>query len=475
MLSSILFAASPFSSVEVLAARIYRSPTSLYASGEENDDYLKKQTQVVVSKLWYKVEWKQKSGWIQSDHLILPQHLVRAATVKSVAPLRAMTNWKLNPFGTLPVGQSVEIVRMEENWALVSTPSGATAKQGWTEYSNLTDARNDWGYYIFKVDGEIRNAPNPTAAITKRVPVGTRVIGGSEVGEWVKVFLDGLPGFVPLSNLLTKMDFARAVRVNSRWYKIEDIIGPWIRLEPGGPFTDFSSIHGIELGSHLAIASHSQAEIYDQPSVESDLIDRLSHLQPVKIVDREVVQWGQARVKNHKTIWWQVASNPLRNLLQETSPTPEAITSHSLSRKTLTTEALFSRKVFDIATSPTVPNLMFASAKGLFRTVDGKTWSAIELFKNDDHPIAIAKDGTIYVGSFRSDDQGNTFQNYIRWEKLITLIHSQIHREPKELRIEKIRVSGNKNNIIELSVRTDHPNPIKLISDNQGHTWSLLQ
>jgi hypothetical protein len=118
--------------------------------------------------------------------------------------------------------------------------------------------------------------------------------------------------------------------------------------------------------------------------------------------------------------------------------------------------------------------LKLASAQGIFRTVDGEHWEQITQFRDQDHPISISDSGRIFVGPYYSDDQGLTFNEYIRWDKLLSGV-SQLKGSAQQGGFKILEVNPSKLDSQKVSVLLDIGNSEKLsaYTSDLGLTWSL--
>jgi hypothetical protein len=143
-------------------------------------------------------------------------------------------------------------------------------------------------------------------------------------------------------------------------------------------------------------------------------------------------------------------------------------------REKLTTSALFSRKIFDMASSPAIPSLKFASAQGVFRTVDGQEWVKIPLFQDKNYPISIASGGAIFIGPYVSDDHGETFQQWIRWDSLVATLRTHRGRAASGLKILEIRPQDTSGKRVQLQLSLSDDEAVRVRTDDQGVSWRAL-
>ena len=129
-----------------------------------------------------------------------------------------------------------------------------------------------------------------------------------------------------------------------------------------------------------------------------------------------------------------------------------------------------------MAASPLDHGLKLASAQGIFRTTDGEQWTQIEQFRDQDHPIAIAKSGRIFVGPYFSDDQGVTFTEYIRWDKLIASL-ARLRgdtRERASIQILEVKPAKNDPQNVTVTLDLGQSDRIIAMTTDLGGSWTVV-
>ena len=124
-----------------------------------------------------------------------------------------------------------------------------------------------------------------------------------------------------------------------------------------------------------------------------------------------------------------------------------------------------------MATSPAIPALKFVSAQGVYRTNDGREWSRIATFANNNYPIAIAGAGAVFIGPYLSDDQGETFQQWIRWDILVSTLRHLNQHAPPSLQIAEIRPLDASGRRVLLKLNLGAGLPVSVVTDDQGVSW----
>lgn len=197
------------------------------------------------------------------------------------------------------------------------------------------------------------------------------------------------------------------------------------------------------------------------PTPDSGEIRRSMKFGRHRVIETAVVKWGRVEVPGKGSVWWP---------LDESSK----VAIKTDWQKVTASELFLNRKLFDLAVSPTVPNLRFASANGIFRTLNDKQWEKIPKFANQNHPIAVAKSGRLFVGSWYSDDHGETFHSYVRFDQLVSSLKSRWKMNPRRFKFLEVKpISANGDELI-VKVDIGLKKPVLAVTRNQGINWSAL-
>jgi hypothetical protein len=142
--------------------------------------------------------------------------------------------------------------------------------------------------------------------------------------------------------------------------------------------------------------------------------------------------------------------------------------------KRLTTAELFKRKIFDVATSASVPGLQFVSAQGVFRTTDGKSWARVAALKDGNFPLAVARSGAVFAGPYASFDHGETFQQFVKWDALIDALKATYEIDPARLQVLDIRALDPMGERLRLALEIGVGQPAVALTNDQGLTWLVV-
>ncbi len=418
----------------IKAAPVYLRIESQFQSGHYTRSLLVNRTKKVQVQRWFQVETKDKNlGWISEDQLLNALKLCSQARLLESVPLRSERDLDILPKSQITKDSIVSILEIRGSWAQVRT-APPLSKTGWLLSESLNAV-----------------LPPPDAA------------------------LDNQKVFIPRNTTL----YAQTVRQGKivehvstaglgtvlRTFAAKDPKG-WLEVRTQGGARGFllrnEVITASDLGKTGAHALNDLTALRSAPLPYSHLSRHIHHAHPLKIIGSQTLRWGLARLSESGEVWWPI-TNEASDIEREIAH-----------RESISTNDLFRRKIFDMASSPAIPSLKFVSAQGVFRTIDGKEWTKIPVFQDKNYPIAIAGLGSIFVGPFVSDDHGETFQQWIRWDTLVASMKRIRHVSPKQLQIQEIRPEdpAGRRVVLKLSVGTEAL--IKLVTDDQGRSWRPL-
>lgn len=413
------------------AAPVYLRIESQFPSGHYTRQLLENRTKKVQAQRWFQVETKDKAiGWIPEDQLLNALKLVSQATLTETAPLRPDRDLELLPKAQATKGSRVQIIEISGSWARVA--SGQLS--GWVLTETLDPVLPATGSGI---ENQILFIPRETTLYAQAAHQG-RVEGRLAAAS-----------FVTVARALTPK--------NPRgWLEIRNRQGwrGFIHRDEGVAATD--------LGKDGARPLREFAGLRSAPLPYAHLSRHIPEGLKLKVLAQQTLRWGLARMAESGEVWWPIADEGI-DVDREIALTEK-----------ISTSELFHRKIFDMASSPAVPSLKLVSAQGVFRTVDGKEWTKLPSFQDKNYPIAIAGHGAIFVGPYVSDDHGETFQQWIRWDTLIASMKRLSHVSPKQLQIQEIRPEdpAGRRVVLKLSIGTEAM--IKVVTDDQGRSWRPL-
>ena len=300
----------------------------------------------------------------------------------------------------------------------------------------ITDSRmttnpgvpDDLGLVINLTETSIRKSPHVQSSSLLRIPRLSELQVVRFEGDWALVQFMGTTGYVDVGSAILRSDFAYAV-LNSE--------GKWLsvvyRQNGNLVLRDGSKLH---LSRVKAMATRKNLGIICNDLSETAL--QLYLRQHVKITQVSAQTWLQSKIDQHGLIWWQKKSNPEITLKQND----------------ITTEDLLEKSIFSMDFSKTNPNFGLVSARGVFKTEDGKFWKKINYFSDQNLPLKISKEGKIYVGTYVSHNQGKTFEPYLKWDQVAKSIEAYLGKTPLYIKISQIDIV--QKNQIDLKVDTGY-------------------
>lgn len=194
----------------------------------------------------------------------------------------------------------------------------------------------------------------------------------------------------------------------------------------------------------------------------SDIVLRLDRLEPLRVLSTRNELWGRVLLRDRGEVWWPINNRDEGHFFA------------SNRQLKLKTSELFKRTIYDMASSPTRANLKFASASGIFRTTDGREWTRLVFFHDHNHPIAVSATGRIFIGPYVSDDDGETFREYIRWDNLVQTIREKQKPSVPNVRILEVKPGSVGGSRVELRLDIGHDAQISVGSDDLGQNWKTL-
>lgn len=413
------------------ATPIYLRPDSRFPSGHHPRSWLETKTQTVQTQRWFRVVTKDKAyGWLAEDHLITPLKLTDQAEIVRDTPAR--TERKLDAILGRPILKRkthVLVLEINGSWARVQSLDEGDPQNAWVPTEDLKAIITPGGpqRVFLPKTVSIRVQPDTRARVITRVPEGSFVHLLSIKKNWLEVRTASAFGYILRDEGLLASDLG-------------------------------------DKGAHPAIGL---APLRSAPLPYADLLRSLNRSQRLTVLSEKSLRWGEISIKDSGKFWWPIADETEDEALaKKTSANPV----------TISTAELFRRKIFDMAASKSIPSLKFASADGVYRTVDGDQWTKIALFGEQNHPISVASTGAVFIGPYVSEDHGETFQQWIRWDSLVSVIAPDEGKpdDGKRLGILEIRPQDASGRRVKLKLDLGDEKAVTVVTDDQGQSWRAL-
>ena len=405
------------------AVAFFRNKQSLFPSGQVSRTSLEDKLLNTETEISFTATWDNKQFNLQADQLIRDLHVARFVVTNQNTSLFSLNTTTSTPIKNLAAKASLEILAVEDMWARVKERSGTL--QGWVPLYALENTYDDPGVFINLVDTFLRLEPRPGSAILTTIPRLRRVVPLEVTKNFLKIQYEDRIGFADITQFLSRADFATlAYHPQKNWMPV---------LYRNNNTVVTKSGESIPLKEILGYVTNSRRGVIKK----SDGITTPPIRARVEISKHEAHVWALSDIKGHGKVWWKK-----QDLLVEAKKSPNV--------QTLTTEELLKREIQSIAFESSTSVRGLVSSEGIYRTEDGQTWTLIPQFGKDNYPVSIHPNGTWFVGSFRSKNQGKSFEPFIRWDKIAKAIESAYHRNPRYLKLTKIEALPDSKVVIHV-------------------------
>lgn len=405
------------------AVPVYLRVDSRFPSGNYTRQSLENRTRRLQFQRWLRVETSDKSfGWLPEEHLLTALKLSSQATLMEAVPVRREMLLDAAERDIMSKGSRVLVLEAQGSWARVRSLSTPDRGDVWVPLESMqADLTSPVKRVFLPSDTRVYVLPAPHA----------REQFKSHGPQVVQVLKD-----LPL------------------WLEVQTRAG-------SGYVRKADAVSARDLGETGARPMFEGTPLRSAPLPYADLLRNLPSGAKLTLIGAQALRWGQARIGEIGEIWWPIVAAG--------DDDKEFVPSENIS-----TRELFKRKIFDMASSPAIPQLKFVSAQGVFRTIDGAEWTKIKTFENKNYPIAISGNGAVFIGPYVSDDHGETFQQWIRWDSLIATLKRQSRLAPSSLQIQEIRPEDPAGRRVVLKLSIGEEALVKLVTDDQGMSWRAL-
>lgn len=360
----------------------FKTPQSLFPSGSTSIENLEKNQleQTFKPEIFYKYK---KTLFAKNDiHPVFPNHL---------------SQFVIDP-------------KTQKRWAVLETKvdriltydSKSKATMEFAIDEVLADPY-DTGFALTLKDVFLKKEPSEKAPILTTVPGGYRFSVLKYKNRFAEVSYKNYVGYISISEMITKFDLATYIFAGNKWNLVKNRNFDSIITTENKKF-QLDEITGLVTPDHVGLIASKNQKIPIWSHVESILKNKIS--------------WIQSRIKGHGLVWWKQ-----NDISQE---------------KVYTIDEILKKDIASVSFHPTNPLKAILSAHGVYMTEDGYHWKELKNFKKFHGPVHYFNDLMIFIGNYRSTDQGKTFENYIQLDKLTAAIESQLGFLPRRLQVKKI-------------------------------------
>lgn len=406
------------------ATSFFRSREAQFPSGQVARPVLEKGLLREEQELFFDVRWNGVASKIPIEDGIIDLFCAREAVLQENLLLLKEPRREAASVASLKKDQTVEVIELRRHWMRVK----AGAHEGWVLWSRLKAKNEDLGAFLPIVDTFLRQSPSHDSKVLTTLPRGSRLISlGFDESGWMKIKTRQFEGYVDLQHLAGRSDFAAWA-----WEKDK---GWFLASHREGAFLKTKDDRKVPLSKILGYAPFESRLIVSRTADPK----RLPVRAHAEILNVNITSWAVSDISGHGEVWWRKDLT----LLSSAEPRPEI----------LTTEQLLARPVFSYAIAGTKNIQGLASSKGIWKTTDGRFWQKIKIFGDQELPVAIHPKGAWLVGTHRSFDGGQTFENSIRWDEFARSIEQKIQKTPSRITLRKLDILPNSE--IQIQIDTD--------------------
>ncbi len=275
---------------------------------------------------------------------------------------------------------------------------------------------SDIGRFLVLKETSLKKAPHLSSATLAKVSAQSLLVPLKYEKGFIQVIHQGKKGFVDISFCISKFDFAVAIYAphpqtkNKQWHYVKSRTFDQIGLHDGTQIS-MAAVEGIFVNEKIGIVTESTSHLplWSKVSLEKDVNYKTSSQK-----------WIKSTLKGHGLVWWKEPKAP-----QATEAT---------------IDQLLKKEVYSISSHPKEPKKSIVSTEGgVFITSNGENWKQISQFKNYKGPVYYYNDNLIFVGSYRSTDQGKSFDRFINVNSISDVVAKQIGYKPQSLKIKRIK------------------------------------
>lgn len=428
------------------AMSFYRNKNSAFPSGQVSRSSLEKSLLRSEMDASFKVAWDHKEYTIAGDRILRDIQVSRFVDTRYPINLLSLNRSDASIVKGVPGKHTLEILECDDYWARVRDKK--TNSEGWVALQHLTSRHDDTGVYVNLIDTYIRSQPSSDSKVLTTLPRLQRVTPLLANDGFLRIRYKNHIGYVDITHFVNRADFASlAYHPKKNWVTVAFRNNNKV-LTKKGENVPMSEILGYVTSPLRGIVVRPDSASYGPP-----LRARVEIQKP------EAHIWGVSRVDGHGEVWWKKTDLILPVAKTETV-------------SNILTDTLLKREIYSIAFESKTSVRGLVSSEGVYRTDDGLTWTAIPQFGKQNYPVSIHPSGVWFVGSFKSTNQGKSFEPFIRWDKLAQAIESAYHRNPKILRLTQIESLPNSQ--IQIQVDTGSTR-VKLRSSLEGNTWNVVR
>ncbi len=406
---------------------VYLKPDSRFPSGFHPREWLESRSKESQVQRWFRITTDGTYGWLAEDHVLTTIKLSSIARMTRDEPDRSLPMLDALRNRRIAKNSQVIILEVAGSWSRARVlGEGVPNHDSWILNEALTrDAGNQIERGMTSRSTPLRLSPKQDTKPFDQMPAFKEfsVLNSvsNSTGHWIEVQVDQGSAWIERKNVWLPQD-----------------------LRDG-------SIRAMQPG----------LELRSSPQPNADIVKRLGGTEILKVINSKYLRWGKVKVPEHGWLWWPISDD--RTEGQGAIPPLK-----------LSTKELLGRNIYDMASSESIPGLRFASAKGVFKSRDGIEWSMIPSFEDKNYPIVIAKSGLLFVGPYLSNDNGENFEQWIRWDVLVETLKKETGSAAARVRLSSLEILDADGKSVQILLDIGKSKPVRINTSDRGLSWKVL-
>ncbi len=424
----------------------FRHQNSAFPSGEAPLEKLLERVVGKDTQVQFHISWDHNQFLVAKNDLLFDIEVSEKVVTVNQAFLRSEPEFNANRLLTMAAGKPARILKSTQLWLYIEVMNESIPMKGWVHAQDIKPDESDFGFYRSLMEAKLKEKPDSFSTTITTVPRLSSLRALESESQWIKVKYDGKVGFINKQYLISKIDFADSVLDKSgEWFKV-------IKIKPnhviaknteGQKTIPVDRLIKIRTDDSIAYITRAQEGHGKTPQIGSK----------ATVVEKRGEIWYQSILDGHNKIWWT-----------EKMERPKVVT--------LTDQELRKKKISSISLIDRGDKLGLASAGSIYKTVDGITWKQIDAFQNAEYPVLAHPGGNLFVGPFRSTNNGETFEPFIKWDELAMMIKEKYNYDPKFFKMTKMEYESSSQ--IKLTIDTGM-RKIKLLTAVNGLQMRLVK
>lgn len=422
------------------ATPFYLNPTSPLSSGQARRAELEKNVLTKTYQPSYEISVNSQVASVSANALLRDLDLSTEAVTREaknpVFTLPRVDKKSTSGLRELPRDRRVHILLKEGEWVLVRI--GSSTKL-WMLETYLRTYQKETGCFRSLQKGFLRKEASLTSPIIVDLPKSLCLVPDRYAADWIHVTYDGVSGWINSTQLIHKTDVAQWVYWKGKWNRVIGRKGTLVATDKGIqiPLSEIESV----------ITDPSKGFVLQLENIQAGT--------PIKVLSRNDVLWIQSKIPDHGIVWWKrLDMHPL----DERAP------------EKITTEQLLRREIFSADFDQDKSRRGIVSASGIYVTRDGETWTKINQFKNENHPVSLHPMGYLVVGDQYSRNDGRSFAPYVRWDTITKLIELHTQKSANQIILHEVKSQPNAGLKLTLHTGTEKITVKGFINENN---WEI--